>query len=802
MPAQLTELVAVYNAERMRWDDTVLATVQLPKPAPVAGDDLDSLLLAEPATCTIKGPADVDELKYGHTYRFYGKWDSYTNRRTGQEERQFHFQTFVRATPHGRGGTIRYLMDAPHVGQRTAEILWEKFQGDAVRILRESPDVAAAAVNAGHFTPAKAQQAAEFLESEQSLEGCTIDLIDVLAGRGFPKTTAKRAVQRWGNKAAETIRQCPYRLMAFRGCGFLRTDAMYLDLGLPAGKLKRQALCAWHSLASDTEGHTWYPVGHVEKGLRAKISGAAVAPVAAIKLARRAKLIATRRDSRGILWVAEGRKAAAEFRVAELVAEALAEGAGEWPDVAEIEGLSPHQADKLTEALTGRIAILGGSPGTGKTYAAAGLIKAIIRVHGAASIAAMAPTGKAAVRLSEALNSYGIELRARTIHSTLGVQGSGDSAKDGDSSAWSFAHNERNPLSRQFLIVDETSMVDTSLMASLLAARARGTHVLFVGDINQLPPVGHGAPLRDLIKAGIPYGELTEIRRNSGAIVRACAAIRAGREFETSPRIDLAAEDPANLFVVSAGSSDAQLAKMLAGIQAARADGLDPVWDVQVLTAVNAKSPLGRKALNQRLQAELNPGGEKAGSNPFQVRDKIVCLKNGFFNVDEERDPGEAEADDDGKVFVANGELASVVVAEPKLTIARLSNPTRYVCIPRGNAKASEDGDDAGGGNDDKADTGCNWDLGYALSTHKSQGSEWPVVIVMLDECPGARMVASREWIYTACSRAKRLCLLVGKKATADSMTRRQALSRRKTFLTEQIDEQQKLLEIGELVAC
>src|SRR5581483_2766975 len=204
---------------------------------------------------------------------------------------------------------------------------------------------------------------------------------------------------------------------------------------------------------------------------------------------------------------------------------------------------------------------------------------------------------------------------------------------------------------------------DTSLAASLFAARATGCHILIVGDPNQLPPVGHGAPLRDLIAAGLPYGELREIRRNAGTIVRACAQIRDGVAFEVDERLDLAAESPKNLAVVPAMNIDGQVKAMLSAIERSKAIGVDPVWGVQVLVPVNAKSKLSRKELNSILQRELNKSGRKAGNNPFMVGDKIVNTKNGFFPVanGSEANGDDVHMDDDGKVFVANGELAEVV---------------------------------------------------------------------------------------------------------------------------------------------
>ena len=146
----------------------------------------------------------------------------------------------------------------------------------------------------------------------------------------------------------------------------------------------------------------------------------------------------------------------------------------------------------------------------------------------------------------------------------------------------------------------------------------------------------------------------------------------------------------------------------------------------------------------------------------------------------------------DSESYIANGELGEVIAVEEKYIVAKLDNPERIIRIPIGKQREeSEDSDQGGdGGNSDKSSTGCNFELGYAISCHRSQGSEWPLTIVMLDEYGGARMVCSREWIYTAVSRAKKLCLLIGKMQTAHGFTRRLALGKRKTFLAQLIQQE------------
>lgn len=789
----MQEITAVYLRERLRFQssdgDTVIADIRL---ANGSGE-----LFTDALNVAVKGKADVDELQPHQTYRFYGRgWSDYTNKRTGQTEHQFNFQTFIRSQPHGRAGVISYLKCAGRghgIGQARATTLWEKFGSDAVRILREEPEIAAAAVAGLSVDGAK--EAAAWLEEEHALEGCTIDLIDLLAGRGFPKDTARKAVKLWGNRAAEIIKRDPYQLMGFRGCGFKRADALWMELGLPAGRLRRQALCAWYTIASNTDGHTWFSVEFCAQGLRQQIGGADVRPAAAIKLAKKIGQLSLDRNGAlstlrsdadtgaivpagGKLWVAEGRKAWCEDKLAELVVSSFSEVV-RWPDVTKVGGIDEHQREKLARSLAATVGILGGGPGTGKTYTAAALIKVLADTVGVSEIGIGCPTGKAAVRMTEALAGYGLPLRARTWHSLLGI-----GQADGDSGNWGFKHNESNPLPYKVLIGDESSMLDTNLMSSIFRARAAGTLFLLVGDINQLPPVGHGAPLRDLIASDLPYGELTEIKRNSGGIVEACAAIRDGRRWGEGD----------NLRIYEDSQPEEQVKRLVELLRSYRNGGLDPVWDCQVVVAVNAKSKLSRKDVNKILQAELNGNPEIKGQ-PFRLADKIVNTKNSFFSLagdaeSEANGDGELQTNDNGEVFVANGELAAVLAVEEKLVVARLANPKRIIKIPRGRPMGddSQECTASGGGEDsDRPSTGCSWDLGYALSVHKSQGSEWPVVAILIDEYPGARMVCTKEFWYTAISRAKKRCVLIGKKATIDRGCRTTALRRRKTFLRELI---------------
>lgn len=449
-----------------------------------------------------------------------------------------------------------------------------------------------------------------------------------------------------------------------------------------------------------------------------------------------------------------------------------------WPDAIELVGVTDHQRAEYHKATQGSIGILGGGPGCGKTHVAAAAIKLLVAQVGIANIVVGAPTGKAAVRITEAMKDAGLSLRARTWHSILGI-----GRMDSDTGELGFAHDENSPLKFKVLIGDESSMVDVPLFCSIMRARPKGCLLLVVGDVNQLPPIGHGAPLRDMIAAGLPYGELTEIHRATGGIVETCAAIRQAKPWRGGGNL-IVADDvtPAN-----------QLTRMLAAIRSAESDGLDPIWDVQTVVAVNSKSPLSRRAVNELLQRELNPrAGDRPKGSPFCVGDKIVNTKNGYFNATAinltDEDTAEVVENERGEVFVANGELGEVLAVDEKRFTVKVKSPERIISIPRGKPSEHDSADEGDGDSSDKSSsTGCSWDLGYALSVHKSQGSEWPWVIVMVDEYPGARMICAREFWYTAISRAKLKCVLIGKKSVIDSGCRRVAIGKRKTFLRELI---------------
>lgn len=455
-----------------------------------------------------------------------------------------------------------------------------------------------------------------------------------------------------------------------------------------------------------------------------------------------------------------------------------------WPSPSTLTDATAHQRERIELATRRPVGVLGGNPGSGKSHCSGEIVKRCAEEFGIHEIAVCAPTGKAAVRITAAILKHGVDIQAATIHRQLGVSRNGH-----DKTGWGFQHDAANPLPKRFVFVDEASMLSTSLLASLLAACNPGTHILFIGDFAQLPPVEHGAPLRDLIAAGLPYGELTETHRNGGDIVQACLDLKEGRPIRPSRAIDIPAGK--NLLHIEAQTPSLALGA-LGRLLRSTPVGIDPVWDVQVLCAVNKKSDVGRLALNTMLQKNLNPHGERLGEMRFRIGDKVICGTNCLlplvkcmsYDGCEEVEKvvwqdgryvcgscghGWRPSDCAGE-FVANGEIGRVESLAVGVMHVRIDFPRRTVRV-------------AGEWLDE-------WELGYAITGHKSQGSQWPYVISMIDDSKGADRVTSWEWHRTAVSRAEALCVTIGRKGTLDRQCKRSALATRKTFLTERLKEE------------
>jgi exodeoxyribonuclease V alpha subunit len=396
--------------------------------------------------------------------------------------------------------------------------------------------------------------------------------------------------------------------------------------------------------------------------------------------------------------------------------------------------LAPEQEAAVRLALTERVAVLTGGPGCGKSYT----VRAVVALARAkrAKVVLAAPTGRAAKRLSELAG-----LEAATLHRLLQLRPGGDAAFDRD-----------HPLDADLLVVDEASMLDVLLANKLVKAIPPGAHLLLVGDVDQLPSVGAGEVLRDLLAAErLPRVRLTRVFRQAqqSGVVANAHRINAGQHPVTHGLAD---------FFLFPEEDSEQVADLVVDIVANRLPrrfGLDPRREVQVLCPMH-RGPAGAGVLNERLQAALTPGREglaerRFGGRVYRVGDKVMQIRNNY---------------DKGSAGVFNGSVGQV-------TALSLEDSELRVLL-------DEDEEVAYGF--DELDELTH---AYAVSIHRSQGSEYPCAVVPLTM--SAWMMLQRNLLYTAVTRARQSVVLVGSRRALARAVRTQGAGRRYTALTERL---------------
>jgi exodeoxyribonuclease V alpha subunit len=398
--------------------------------------------------------------------------------------------------------------------------------------------------------------------------------------------------------------------------------------------------------------------------------------------------------------------------------------------------LAPSQRDAVTSALSSKVSVITGGPGVGKTT----IVRSILKILAAKkiAIAACAPTGRAAKRLSE---TSGME--AKTIHRLLEI----DPANGG------FRRSPETPLDCGLLVVDETSMVDVPLMAALMQALPDTAALLVVGDVDQLPSVGPGQVLADVIASGaVPVARLTEIFRQAAAsrIVTGAHAVNAGR----LPDLDPPKHGETDFYFVAADTPEDGARKVVEIVKERipRRFGFDPVRDVQVLTPMQ-RGPLGARGLNVALQEALNgdaakPAVEKFGWT-YKVGDKVMQTENDY----------EKE--------VYNGDLGMIVGLDAEDGELAIDFDGRVVAYPFGELDQVT--------------------LAYATTIHKSQGSEYPVVVMPI--AMTHFMMLRRNLVYTGITRAKRLVVIVGQKKALAMAVRTSDEGKRWSKLRQRLEE-------------
>lgn len=691
---------------------------------------------------TVKLTDSLNTLRVGVQYRFSGYW------KESRGYKDFHASHFTVDKPTNERGIVSFLQrECPNIGLAKAREIWKAFGEQAIEVVRSSPEKITAAGILGHT---QATQASEAIAKKDGMEQTKIELVALFSGFHL-LPTIDSCIKQWGSSAPDVIRRDPFKLMVkgFHGAGYDRCDTLYQKLGLPLSRLKRQMLAAWYKLKNNRDGNTW-----VSKSSLGLISERALA------LGVRAKWIETRTDSLGKQWYANVTKANDEREIVKHVRRLMKRTTfPDWPAIAEIEGLSDHQRAVLASVLTSPVCMLGGKPGTGKSFVIGKLIKRLAEIYGEQEVGGCAPTGRATRRVQQNLFANDVNVEAKTIHSMFAL-----SIEDDDSEHW----NPRKPGIPRFVILDEDSMPNASVMARLLAELPDGVRLLLVGDINQLPPIGHGAPVRDMIQSkAIPFGELTEIRRNSGMIVQACHQIAAGKKFVTTNKYD--PEVGANLRVIYSVDNADTVKGILRVHSLLPKHGFDPIRDCNTIVALNSNGDCSRDKVNEVLQTALNPDGKGTEKKKFRVGDKVMFFQNlkvqkaQFGSGDVTLPASYLVSAFKDEVKLDNGDIGYVLAVDDKATVVEFSEPKRVVKLG--------------------LDLESSLDLAYAITCHKFQGAECPVIVVVLD--PAATHMCDRSWLYTAISRAKQLCILVGPAGLAEKFCTKVSISRRKTFLSQ-----------------
>ena len=623
--------------------------------------------------------------------------------------------------PAGAEGARRYLRSLPGIGPKRADELVAEHGEDVFDVIDADP-VAVFAALRGVGVKSAERAADEWAERRMERR-----LYTLLAPHGLSRHVGE-VVALHGSAAAELVIEDPYSLTAISGIGFHSADRLAVANGVDPNSRSRTRAAAVHALReAENHGHTHLPRAELVAAIRELLGTEPALPHLEDD---DAIVVEDGRYYREWTWRAE------RWLAATLAGMAAAEPAWSKPPIeGEAPGLNWQQVAAVKNALTRRLSVITGGPGTGKTHLTHALV--LMAETRRLKIRLVAPTGRAARRLTEATEGA----PATTIHKALEWIPGELPGRDEDA-----------PIEADLVIVDEASMLSLEICRHLVAAIGPDTHLVLIGDVDQLPPVGPGKPFCELIDSGLaPTVRLDYVFRQArrSMIVRAAHAIRAGEQPPHDPNNDPALIEVQDFFRHSR-SSPAALADDVIRIATERIPerfDLDPVRDVQVLAPMY-RGAVGIDALNERLQERLNPQGTEALNGRFRIGDRLIQTRNShelglmngsivFLRSDDPEDEEiVVDTDDGGSLAIPYGETATLRLA-------------------------------------------------YAISVHKAQGCEVPVVVAVCHRSH-TRML-TRPLLYTAITRARSTCVIVGDSAALAAAVRRDDSGGRHSGLVERL---------------
>ncbi|MFD5321225.1 ATP-dependent RecD-like DNA helicase [Streptomyces sp. NPDC127098] len=682
----------------------------------------------------------------GESLRMTGRWGSHPS-----YGRQFTVENYTTVLPATVQGIRRYLGSGliKGIGPKTAERIVDHFGTATLDVIEEDPRKLIAVPGLG---PKRTALIAAAWEEQKAIKEVMVFLQSVEVSTSI----AVRIYKKYGDASISVVKNQPYRLAAdVWGIGFLTADRIARAVGIPADSPERVKAGLSYALSQATDqGHCYLPeerlisdavkLLQVDTGLVIECLGELAedpeglvrekvphpegqdedGTVTAVYLVpfHRAEL-SLAGQLRRLLAADEDRLAA--FQDVDW-AKALSWLAGRTG-----AELAPEQEEAVRLALTRRVAVLTGGPGCGKSFT----VRSVVELARAkrAKVLLAAPTGRAAKRLAELTGA-----EASTVHRLLELKPGGDAAFDRD-----------RPLDADLVVVDEASMLDLLLANKLVKAVAPGAHLLLVGDVDQLPSVGAGEVLRDLLApdSPVPAVRLTRIFRQAqqSGVVTNAHRINSGIPPVTSGLADFF------LFVEEETEEAGRLAVDVAARRVPAKFGLDPRRDVQVLTPMH-RGPAGAGVLNGLLQQAVTPARpglpeKRFGGRVFRVGDKVTQIRNNY---------------DKGRNGVFNGTVGVVTgldVDEQRLTVLTDEDEE----VPYDFAELDE------------------LSHAYAVTIHRSQGSEYPCVVIPVTM--SAWMMLERNLLYTAVTRAKKLVVLVGSRRALGQAVRSVSAGSRCTAL-------------------
>ncbi|RZD63659.1 ATP-dependent RecD-like DNA helicase [Streptomyces albidoflavus] len=678
----------------------------------------------------------------GEALRMEGRWGSHP-----QYGKQFTVENYTTVLPATVQGIRRYLGSGliKGIGPRIADRITEHFGVDTLDVIGTD---AKRLVEVPGLGPKRTRMIAAAWEEQKAIK----EVMVFLQGVGVTTSIAVRIYKKYGDASISVVRNQPYRLAAdVWGIGFLTADRIAQAVGIPHDSPDRVKAGLQYALSqSSDQGHVYLPEDRliadavkllqVDTGLvidclgelaadeegvvREKVPGPDGEPVTAVYLVpfHRAEVSLAAQLLR-LLRAPDDRMPA--FRDVDW------EKALGWLARRTGTELAPEQRDAVRLALTEKAAVLTGGPGCGKSFTVRSVVE-LARAKGAKVVLA-APTGRAAKRLAELTGA-----EASTVHRLLELRPGGDAAYD-----------RERPLDADLVVVDEASMLDVLLANKLVKAVAPGAHLLFVGDVDQLPSVGAGEVLRDLLADGgpIPSVRLTRIFRQAqrSGVVTNAHRINAG-----TPPLTQGLDD----FFLFVEDDTEEVGRLTVDVAARRVParfGLDPRRDIQVLAPMH-RGPAGAGALNGLLQQAITPARpdlpeKRFGGRVFRVGDKVTQIRNNY---------------EKGLNGVFNGTVGVVTALN--------AEEQRLTVLTDEDEEVPYDFDEL----DELAHA-------YAVTIHRSQGSEYPAVVVPVTT--SAWMMLQRNLLYTAVTRAKKLVVLVGSRKAIGQAVRTVSAGRRCTAL-------------------